>query len=199
MKWLKRLLGSATASESSVGSASRIITADSPLIIESPRIGFLNLLGSSAGAILEEDRAALEPLFTSAGLCGDNPPICEVLMIYCNVQNNGRIADHSDNLREIIRKSNAPIVIVASENDAEGYIAAGKPTGYGQANLILTVERKGAAFPNFFNELFRKMFEGRSMLLAWVELAPQVPGAIHENCPSTIFAAEVSHIIFRRV
>jgi hypothetical protein len=60
----------------------------------------------------------------------------------------------------------------------------------------MTLKHNGPAFTTFFTELFRKMFAGRSMLLAWVELAPQIPGETHDNCPETIFAAEVSHVVF---
>jgi hypothetical protein len=196
MKWLKRLLGSSSASESITGTTRRV-TVDNPLIIDSPRIGFLNLLGSTAETIIEEDKAAFGPLFTSLEQSEVNPPVCEVLMIYCNVQSDGSIAAYSGGLRDIIRDSNAPIVIVATENEGKNYTAAAKRTGYGQANLIMTLERNDAAFTNFFTELFRRMFKGQSMLLAWVELAPQISGAKHENCPATIFAAEISHIVFR--
>lgn len=196
MQWLKRLLGSTSASESASGSARRI-TVDNPLIINSPRIGFLNLIGSPAQAILEEDKAALISLFASSEQSEDAPPICDVLMIYCDVQSDGRITNHSGGLRDIIRDSQAPIVIVASENDAKSYTAAAKSTGYGYANLVMTLERKDAAFADFFIALFSKMFKGQSMPRAWVELAPQNPRATHGGCPGAIFAAEVGHIIFK--
>ncbi len=126
-----------------------------------------------------------------------SPPVCDVLLIYARVERDGRIAGYGDGLRDIIRQSGAAIVIVASENDGNSYAAAGKTTGYGQANLVLTLKRKGAAFTQFFTELFARMLKGKSMLLAWVELAPQIPGATHENCPESIFAAEISHIVFQ--
>ena len=126
-----------------------------------------------------------------------SPPVCDVLLIYARVERDGRIAGYGDGLRDIIRQSGAAIVIVASENDGNSYAAAGKTTGYGQANLVLTLKRKGAAFTQFFTELFSRMLKGKSMLLAWVELAPQIPGATHENCPESIFAAEISHIVFQ--
>jgi len=168
------------------------------LVIQSPRIGFYNLLGSVGEPILEADRAALGPLFSVSEVSDVAPPLCEVLMIYARLQSNGQVVGSSHGLRDIIRSSNAPIVIVASENGSESCIAAGKRTGYGHANLVFTLRRKGNAFPLFFTQLFRKMFEGKSMLLAWVGLAPQNRDAPeHANCPETIFAAEVSHVIFK--
>jgi len=168
-----------------------------PLVIQSPRIGFLNLLGASAEPILKEDKAAIGPLFASLQESGADPPGFDVLMIYADVQVDGSIARCSVGLRDIIRKANAPIVIVASENDAKGYIAAGKPTGYGQANLVMTLQRKGANFSQFFVQLFSEMFRGRPIPMAWVKLAPHGSKTGHDNCPETIFAAEVSHITFK--
>jgi len=177
---------------------SRRVTLEDPLVIESPRIGFLNLLGQSAELLIEEDRRVLAPLFASIEQSTTNPPQCDVLMLYGRLLADGRVEGIASGLREIIRDSNAPIVIVASENEGENYIAADRERGDEKANLIMTLERKGSAFTDFFAELFRRMFAGESMLIAWVELAPQNPQLVHDNCPSTIFAAEVSHIIFRK-
>jgi hypothetical protein len=173
------------------------MTVERPLVIKSPRIGFFNLLDSSAKSILEEDKQAFRPLFAAMEESNVTPPQCDVLMIYARVESDGRIAGSTDGLRDIIRQSGAAIVVVASENDGKSYTAAGKSTGYGQANLVLTLKRKGAAFTQLFTQLFGRMSKGKSMLLAWVELAPQVPGATHGNCPDSIFAAEISHIVFQ--
>lgn len=195
MEWLKQFLGIPNRSSLS-GSSTRRITLNDPLVIKAPRIGFLNLLGSSGQAILKEDQAALGPLFASLEESDSAPPVCDVLLIYAHVQHDGSIAGTDDGLRELIRKSAAPIVMIASENSGDGYVAAGKRTGYGQANLVMTLKRKGPLFGQFFGQLFRRMFEGKTMPLAWVELAPQSPKALHINCPE-IFAAGASHIVFR--
>jgi hypothetical protein len=199
MEWLRRLFGGfaeRTASHSTVSSPRRI-TARHPLIIQSPRIGFLNLLGAPAELILAEDKRALGPLFASVQESEADPPTCAVLMIYARLQGDGRIAGCSDGLRDIIRKANSPIAIVASENDVNGCIAASKRTAYGQANLVMTLERKGANFSKFFVQLFSEMSGGTSMPMAWVRLAPQGSKTGHENLPETVFTAEVSHIIFK--
>ena len=195
MKFLKGLFGSGRKDASRAVSTRRI-TLRNPLIVRSPRIGFLNLAGSSAEMILNQDKAILGPLFSLIEQSDRNPPVCDVLFIYGHLEGNGRFTDHSEGLRDIIRKSNASVVIVASENEADNYLAASTHTGYGRANLVMTLQRKEGAFASFFSQLFDKMFNGKSMLVAWVELAPQIPGATHENCPETIFAAEISHIIF---
>jgi hypothetical protein len=185
MNWLKRVLGS-----------SNRITVRNPLVIQFPKIGFLNLAGTSGQLLLEGDKATLEPIFPSCVVSEDAVPECDVLLIYAQVQTDGRVVGCSDGLRDIIRKAKAVIAIVAFPNEPNDLIAAGKPTGYGQANLVLTINRKGAAFATFYSELFGRMYRGKTMPVAWVELAPQIPGAAHENCPDGIFA-EISHILFK--
>jgi hypothetical protein len=87
-------------------------------------------------------------------------------------------------------------VIVASENPAERCIAAAGPTGYGQANLVVTFDRRGDVFASFYRRLFGEMTRGVSMPVAWVKLAPQVPGHGHPDCPVGLFACEVGQIAF---
>ena len=185
MTWRERVFGS-----------SRRITVKSPLIIRSPRIGFLNLLGEPAQSMLEEDKAALGPLFSGLAVSDASPPVCDVLLIYARVEDDGRIAGTADGLRDLI-KAGGPIAIVATANASKSLIAAGKSADYGQANLVLTLNRKGTAFARFFSELFGKMFRGTTMPLAWVELAPQTSAARHDNCPYALFLAEISHILFQ--
>lgn len=199
MEWVKRLFGPPAAPKVSrlAERPTRRVTVNDPLVIESPRIGFLNLIGSSALPILEEDQRALRPIFGSVEKSSVAPLVCDVLMIYAHMEIDGSITGCTDGLRDIIRKSGATIVIVASENEGKSYVAGSKNTGYGRANLILTLKRKGAVFTDFLSQLFNEMLKGKSMLLAWVDLAPQIPGATHENCPESIFAAEISHIIFK--
>ena len=199
MKWLDKLFTRSTAKDQpAIGPTLRKVTAKSPLVIQSPRIGFLNLLGSQGQQLIEEDKQAIASLFSSISQSDAVPPVCDALMMYARISKDGRIEGSPEEFRSIIFNSQAPIVIVASNNPGENYIAAGKRGGSGRANLVMTLDRRGELFPQFFSQLFNKMFEGKSMPMAWVELAPQIPGAVQENCPSTIFAAEVSHIIFRR-
>jgi hypothetical protein len=58
--------------------------------------------------------------------------------------------------------------------------------------------RRGERFARFYERLFEKMFAGKSMLLAWVELAPQMPGHDHPEAPEGIMLAEAGHIVFAR-
>ena len=186
MNWLKRVFGS-----------SKRITVRNPLIVETPKIGFLNLAGQPGRLLVEEDRTALGPIFTTCVMSDDVVPECDVLLLYAQMEAGGRIAGSNKGLRDIIRDARAVIAIVAFPNEPNNLIAASKPTGYGQANLVLTINRKGPAFTAFYSELFGRMYRSTTMPVAWIQLAPQIPGLIHENCPDGIFSAEISHIIFK--
>ncbi len=100
-------------------------------------------------------------------------------------------------LREIIRDSGASVVVVASENQVDAYSAASGNKNIGRANLVMTIDRNGRIFPNFFVRLFADMKKGVSMPVAWVKLAPQGPGIDHADCPDTIFACEAGQIAFK--
>jgi len=195
MKWLRSLFGGGRTTEE--GYVSRRVTSAHPLVIQSPKIGFLNLMGELARPLIDEDATALRPLFSGSVESAGDIPICDVLMIYTKIEASGALQNASDSLREIIHKSHAPIVIVATENDVQSYIAAGKRPGLGRANLVMTLKRNGQIFPNFFKELFTLMHRGITMPMAWAKLAPQILGKQHENVPGTICAMEVTHILFK--
>jgi hypothetical protein len=161
-------------------------------VIQSPRLELLNLKGPAAAHLVEHDRAVLAPLFPS-------PPAgsaCDVLFLYADIDPTGGLIGAPSGLRELIRDRGAKVVVIASENPPEHSIAAGRPTGYGRANLVLTLARKDPAFTRFFSALFRDMLTGTSMPVAWVKLAPQIPGGSHADCPDTVFAAELGQLAF---
>ena len=194
MGWLKSIFGRVSVSESQA--SSRKITVKNPLIIENPTIAFLNLIGPAASPLIAEDMAALKPFFSECLNSEGDVPTCNVLMIYATITPGGVVQNTDHNLREIINKSQAPIVVVATENSAESYIATGKLPRLASANLVMTLERRGQVFPVFFKELFEMMHHSVTMPMAWVKLAPQIPGA-QPNVPGTICAMEVSHVLFQ--
>jgi hypothetical protein len=187
MRWLKSLF------------VSRPVTLRNPLVISNPKIGFLNLMGAPARPLVDEDMTALKPLFSGCLQSDTATPICDVLMIYAAIEATGVVQSGSVSLREMIYNSHAPIVVVATENGAQSYIAASKRPGSGKANLVMTLKRKSASFPSFFKQLFGMMFHDVTMPLAWVKLAPQIPGMEHKDVPETICAMEVTHVLFKSV
>jgi hypothetical protein len=197
MQWLRSLLGERPAAGES--HVSPRVTKRHPLVVLNPKIGFLNLMGAPARPLVDEDVSTLKPLFSDCLESIGDVPLCDVLMIYATIKTDGVILNASQSLRELIHRSHAPIVIVATENEVQSYIAASKRPGEGKANLVMTLKRNGQIFPNFFKELFGMMHHGMTMPLAWVKLAPQLQGKEHENVPGTICAMEVTHVLFKSI
>ncbi len=189
MNWFRKIFS---------GNVSGRVSSRDPLVIDSPKISFLNLVGSQAESIVTADKQALGGLFEVAEASDDKVPVCDVLLIYCNLAPDGTVGGQSGTLRNLIDSSTAKIAVVASQNSGDNYMAAGKRDGHHPVNLVMTLDRTGDAFSQFFGSLFRRMFTGESMLSAWVELAPQHSGSKHDDCPETIFLPEISHIIFRQ-
>jgi hypothetical protein len=167
------------------------------IVLPNPSIGFLDLLHGQAQSIVDEDKKALAPVFARSLQSLDAPPLCQVLFLYAKINQDGSLDNSPLSLREIIRHSGASVVVVASENESEHYIAAGKKVGYGYANLVMTLQRNGPSFTAFFKKLFADMMDGETMPVAWVKLAPQIPGRDQPNTPGTIFACEVGQVSFK--
>src|SRR5262249_19211678 len=118
--------------------------------IKQPRLGILELSLGEYGSLVACDKAGLSNFFNSVSFSEDMPPTCDVLMLYGCVESDGSIKNSKLGLREIIRDSNAAVVIFATANPSEHYIQAGKQKPYGHANLVMTISRKGDAFTAFF-------------------------------------------------
>ena len=164
----------------------------------SASIAFLNLGGAKFSELVAQDRAAFGGLFTDVPASPENIPTSFVLFLYSSIDNNGALAGSKLTLRQLISKSQAKIVVLASENSIEAYLAAMKLPGDGHANLVLTTNRKGQTFAQFFAKLFRSMLSGKSMPSAWVELAPQGPNSAEQKAlaPDTAFAPELGQVSF---
>ena len=168
-----------------------------PPTIKNTTLGILDLSGGSAKDVISADRASIGPLFASTLESSERPPACAVLLIYCSLDETGAIIGSTLGMRELIRDSGAKVAVFATPNPSKSYIAGGKKKGYGQANLVMTLDRRGAAFTTFFTRLFGEMHKGVSMPIAWVKLAPQIPGMDHApDVPSTIFACELGQLKF---
>jgi hypothetical protein len=170
-------------------------TVDRPLRIANPAIGFLNLSGAAGALLSQADQRVLSPLFKELKTSEDLPPRCDVLFLYCTINADGPLATPA--IRELIKNAGAYVAVIASENSSDAYIkSVGRRTDW-FANIAMIVNRKGDKFALFFHRLFAEMFKGRSMLMVWAELAPQIPGSAHSDVPDSIMAAEAGHITFQ--
>ncbi len=143
-------------------------------VIRDPKIGFLNLLGEEGERLLAEDRPALAPLFASVEDRRDLPaPACDVLFVYCDLGRDGKVFATEVSLRQLLRRSRARILVVASENGSENCLTAAQEAGHSGANLVLTMARNGAELPELFARLFADMKSGTPMPAAYNQLAPR--------------------------
>lgn len=198
MKFLSRLFGLGNRAQSSARTSKVRTTARNPFCIEAPSIGFLNLRGAAGNQMAKEDEQVLSPLFSEVHVSDSAVPSVNVLLLYCDVTAAGQIAGRSEGLRDLIAAAGAHIAIVASENPAEHYIGSLGSRNSWSANIVLTLDRKGDQFSAFFAKLFREMYAGKSMLMAWIELAPQIPGHDDSDAPATLMTAEAGHLAFRQ-
>lgn len=195
------LMGSAVAVEDwrakamLAGIGSPMKGPDKPLIIRSPQIGFLNLLGGPAEAIMQSDHSALADLFSSENSSNTDVPSCDVLMLYAALNDDGSIEGTDHTLESIGQRSGSIIVILATAN--EHFKAAVDTPGLSQTDLVITLDR-GPAFADFFGKLFKKMMRGTPMPMAWVELAPQSSSTQHGDAPNAIYLPRAGPIAFAR-
>ena len=197
MNWLRGAIRNSNSQPMAV--VERHTTLADPYVIVSPKLGILNLLGKPGESLVNEDKLGLSTIFASSAEATGSPPICDVLFLYCHIDKSGSLIGSKDTLRQIMFASRAPIVVVASSNPPDAYIAASKRPGHGHANLVMVLDREGTNFVVFFQRPFNLMKQGKTMPVAWVELAPQLlPGGMsHPDAPESIFACESGHILFR--
>jgi hypothetical protein len=172
-----------------------------PIVIAAPTIAFVNIAGASCEALVAQDRATIGGLFQERVQVATTPmPACDVLFIYCAVEPSGRLTGQAASLRDLIAKSGARIAVVASEVAPETFTGPGFRESLSRgahpvANIVITLSRNGDAFGRFFTALFQMMWSGKSMPMAWVELAPQGPQQ-PKDIPGTVCLMEAGHIRF---
>lgn len=162
-------------------------------------IGFANLAGDDLRPMMQADEAALSPLFARSRVVADHQiPGAEVLLVYAHLNEDGTIkGPTTTGLRQVVQMTQSPIVVLASPNSPLSLRNAVALPGPKSANLVLVLDRKGAALGRFLRSLFEKMRDGKDMLSAWVEIAPQGPdGSPHQ--PATMLVAEAGKIAFPR-
>jgi hypothetical protein len=174
-----------------------------PMVIENPRVAFVNLAGAACAGIANEDRATIGSLFGSNLQAGDDLAICDVLFLYCEFDEHAKIVGVETPLRGLIRDSQARVVVVASESrpglfsDPERQKQVHQ-NGNPAVNLVIALNRNGDTFGRFFRSLFEMMWSGSPMPLAWIALAPQGPAPADRTLPGTLCLMEAGPLVFAR-
>ncbi len=144
-------------------------------VAKNPTVGFVNIGGIKYAELLREDHAALKYFFSKSVFSEGDAPRCDVLFLYTELFADGCVAGPEDNLRDLATRANARLLVLASSSPYEHVQAAVKKEGPRDAGIVVTINRNGVAFPNFFSRLFRLMREGKTITHAWTELTPQIP------------------------
>jgi hypothetical protein len=115
----------------------------------------------------------------------------DILHLFCELDEDGDLVGgqgrtlNADTFFEACRKADVKLLFIASENSNQSYIGLGRRQPRGLAlDMIRTIGREGENFTYFLGELLGRMSAGKTMALAWVEIAPQIPGARHEKLPA---------------
>lgn len=164
-----------------------------------PILGFWNVGGEGLASFLEEDRAALGPLFSKIESgAGYRVPKCDVLFLYADISPDGSLGLGDDmTFRNVVEKAGARIAVLASNNASDHIMAAARLPDPKRANLVWTFDRRGGAFASFFKELFTRMKNGKPMPAAWVAVSPQYKSEVHRDLPETICQMEAGQVRFR--
>ncbi len=123
----------------------------------------------------------------------------DIVHLFAEVKPNGTVQKTSGvQIFEHLSQAEAKLVLFASENSGDNYIAFSpkdKWRNIEPMNVVMTLERKGDLFPKFFKSLFGFMTSGDTMTQAWVKLAPQNPH-LNQNAPEAIFSAGLGSMKF---
>ena len=110
-------------------------------------------------------------------------PRCDVLFLYCTIDDGGRVVGAKDNFRDLIKACGARLAVLASPNKPDALVKLAPIQNDWAASRVLTVNRKGDKFIRFFHKLFEAMFAGTPLGFAWIHLAPQVPTSKRSRSP----------------
>jgi hypothetical protein len=120
----------------------------------------------------------------------------DIVHLFCDVSPNGNITDGRGNevggggLLDGCCEANVKLLWLASENKPEGYIKGFRAVSGKPLNLVLTIDRRGAHFSSFLENLVRRMSAGETMPVAWVSLSPQNSNdPRNQDAPACIFSA----------
>ena len=166
-----------------------------PAFLFGPVLGFHNLAGAPADADLAIDRDALAPMFRGPVVEASKRPRCNLLFLYCAFDADGRVTGADQHFPEIVKACGARFAVVVPSGVAPSPTSAITESDWA-ADLIFVLDRKGAKFPAFFQSLFRSMFEGKTFVDAWVDLAPQGPVPETMQAPEMVAVPKIPNLAF---
>lgn len=105
------------------------------------------------------------------------------------VGDDGSVVSGAELLSGVTRSS-VKLFWFANDHESSSYIRFFSPLKV-TINLVMTMQRRGVAFPSFLRKLLNELSHGEPIGWAWERLAPQAPGSWHEDLPGCIFHAGI--------
>jgi hypothetical protein len=153
------------------------------IVIRNPVLGAINLEGLGVEDIVEKDLEILGPYFADVRRSDDVPPVCDVLLLYGELNSSGALKNSPKSAEEIVRDAGASIVIFAINNPPDNYATIMKAS-LGSVIIIATFDRRQWRFASCMAKIFEQMKnDGITLPHAWINIAPQHSGAVHEDLP----------------
>jgi len=171
------------------------------VVVRDPRVAVLRLDSNAALARADADeyRRQFSSVTESCDLDSLAGAGVDVLHVLAAIDAEGRIGGHTAvAFQRAVGALNPRLVILASDNSGDAYTAALREFGSSGYNLVMVISRQGPKFWEFFHRLFDLMFQGRTMPMAWVALAPQIPGKEHPDVPAMICTMGAGQLVFLR-
>ena len=159
-----------------------------------PRLGVLNLM--KYDNLVRQDLKVLSDCFSSVEESNSEFPLCDVLMIYGQINQGGQMEGFPYSFFDPVKSTGARIVIIATGHLVDQYVMLTKNQKI-SVNLVMTLDRKEGAFAEFLKNLFELMLKGMTMPNAWNQLAPQIPNLEMKNMPDTLFVCGAGQVSFR--
>jgi hypothetical protein len=170
-------------------------STSSSIVSASTSVAFLTFENADYDVLAAADRAAVSRHLKEISYSDKQLPKADIVFCYCNFNQNGLVRGADKSLKDLISETEAKMFLVASENDGDAYMSACNAPGDGVANLVLTLDRKGKCFGNFFSKLLEQMKSGVPMPEAWVQLAPQGSSGASNEAPETFCAMELGQLV----
>lgn len=117
----------------------------------------------------------------------------DMVHLFCPLAPGGRLVDADSTLfgSDLIARcceSGVKLLWVANENNADDYVSGFRAAGR-RVNVVMTVDRNGANFDGFLEDLLCRVSQGDTLPSAWTAVVPQAAGEWQKGAPSCIFFA----------
>jgi len=127
----------------------------------------------------------------------------DLIHLIVDVSEKGEIIDKNKSIIRLndlisqVQHGKSKYLFFAKENEYVSYEVGTKNMEF-SINLVMTLNRNGGDFGVFFKSLFDKISSGKTMPVAWNELAPQIPNANHEHVPGTLCVMGAGNVILMK-